>query len=217
MKLLTLSDVELPVIYSTRIKERFANVDLAISCGDLSCGYLEYIISMLDIPLYFVQGNHAPKQEQDSGEPRDNPWGAVDLHRRVIHNKRFDLILAGIEGSLRYNKAAHQYTQTEMWWFVLSLVPQLLINKIRYGRFLDVFVTHAAPWGIHDDTDKAHQGIKAFLWLIKVFQPSYHLHGHIHLYLPKIPYETRMGKTTIINTYGFRELTFSPLSSTSKI
>ncbi|MFH1445795.1 MAG: metallophosphoesterase, partial [Chloroflexota bacterium] len=64
---------------------------------------------------------------------------------------------------------------------------------------------------------KAHQGIKAFLWLIKVFQPSYHLHGHIHLYLPKIPHETRMGKTTIINTYGFRELTFSPLSSTSKI
>ena len=34
-KILSLSDVELPAIYNSRIKERFNEVDLVISCGDL--------------------------------------------------------------------------------------------------------------------------------------------------------------------------------------
>jgi Icc-related predicted phosphoesterase len=98
-----------------------------------------------------------------------------------------------------------------MWSMVMQLVPALMWNKIRYGRFLDIFVTHAPPWGIHDDTDAAHQGVKAFNWLIETFQPAYHIHGHIHVYNPHMITETKVGKTLVLNTYGYRKLTLPDL------
>jgi Icc-related predicted phosphoesterase len=206
VKLLALSDIEHPIIYNSQIQSRFPDIDLVISCGDLSYYYLEYIISMLDTPLYYVRGNHAPVEEFSSSDSRRDPWGAIDIHRRVVYDQKFGLILAGIEGSLRYNKGLYQYTQGEMWTMVLSMVPNLIFNKIKFGRYLDIFVTHAAPKGIHDEGDRAHQGIQAFKWLIKVFQPRYHLHGHVHLYNPGQVRESKLGETTILNTYGYREI-----------
>ena len=207
MKLLCLSDVEVPAVYSSRIRERFPGLDAVISCGDLPWYYLEYVVSMLDLPLYYVQGNHVFDVEDSEGEVRHQPQGAINLHRQVIYDPQLDLILAGIEGSLLYNKRAYQYTQRQMWQMVFGLVPQLLFNKIRYGRYLDVFVTHAAPTGIHDEDDPAHRGVDAFRWLIENFSPKLHLHGHIHLYNPLKARETMHGKTCVTNCYGHREIT----------
>jgi Icc-related predicted phosphoesterase len=207
MKLLTVSDKELSLIYSTQIKQRFPDIDLAVSAGDLSYYYLEYIISSLDIPLYFVRGNHAKIVEYGVAGPRKAPWGAIDLHRKTVRDQKTGLLLAGIEGSLRYNQGDFQYTQSEMWSMVMQLIPGLIMNKIRYGRFLDVFITHAPPWGIHDEDDSAHQGVKAFNWLIKTFQPTFHIHGHTHVYYPGVITETMVGRTLVLNTYGYRKLT----------
>jgi Icc-related predicted phosphoesterase len=80
------------------------------------------------------------------------------------------------------------------------------MNRSRYGRYLDIFLTHAPPAGIHDAPDLPHQGIRAFRWLISTFQPSYHLHGHVHVYRPDSVIETRLGKTRVINSYGYREV-----------
>jgi uncharacterized protein len=208
MDLLTVSDKETPQIYSPQIKQRFCDVDLVISCGDLSYFYLEYIISSLDVPLYFVRGNHAKKTEYGQSTERKAPWGAFDLHRKNVRDPKNGLLLAGIEGSLRYSPGEHQYSQFEMWAMALQMVPALLWNKLRYGRYLDIFVSHAPPWGIHDEEDRAHQGIKAFKWLIKTFQPAYHLHGHVHVYRPDVVTETLVGKTQVINSYGFREFVY---------
>ncbi len=114
------------------------------------------------------------------------------------------MLLAGLEGSLVYNYGPAQYTQSEMWGLVWALVPQLMTNRIRYGRYLDVFVTHAPPAGIHDAPDPAHQGVKAFLWLDQVFRPRFHFHGHVHVYSPEMKTETRLGSTWVINTYGYK-------------
>ncbi len=205
MKILAVSDVELGLIYSPQISQRFRHIDLAIGCGDLPYYYLEYIISSLDIPLYFVRGNHASQVESGAHGDRTAPWGAIDLHRRAFRDPS-GLLLAGIEGSLRYNYGHHQYTQSEMWAMVFSLTPALFLNHLRYGRYLDIFVTHASPWKIHDLEDLPHRGIKAFNWLIKVFQPAYHLHGHVHVYRNDTVTETLVGKTRVINAYGYREL-----------
>jgi Icc-related predicted phosphoesterase len=115
------------------------------------------------------------------------------------------LLLAGVEGSLKYRPGQFQYTQSEMWGHVLSLVPGILRNRIVFGRYLDIFVTHAPSAGIHDMEDLPHQGINAFRWLVKVFQPQIHYHGHVHLYGPNHQVESIFGKTRVINTYGFRE------------
>jgi Icc-related predicted phosphoesterase len=72
-------------------------------------------------------------------------------------------------------------------------------------RYLDIFISHAPPWGIHDQPDLPHQGIKAFRWLIETFQPRYHFHGHIHVYRKDQQTATQLGRTTVLNTYGYLE------------
>jgi Icc-related predicted phosphoesterase len=95
-----------------------------------------------------------------------------------------------------------------MWGHVLSLVPGLLRNKLRHGRYLDIFVSHSPSWGILDGEDFAHQGIKAFRWLVETFQPRYHFHGHVHHYHPDAVNESRLGRTTVINTYPYQVTEF---------
>lgn len=208
MKILAVSDEERAIIYNPAIQARFGDVDLVISCGDLPYYYLEYIISTLNKPLYYVRGNHAPRVEYGESTQRTNPWGAIDLHRRCRRDDS-GLLLAGIEGSLQYNFGPHQYSDLQMWWMVLRLVPCFLLNKLRYGRFLDIFVTHAAPHQIHDMDDRAHRGVKAFRWVIDAFKPAYLLHGHIHVYRPDTITETVVNQTRVMNVFGYREFHLS--------
>ena len=211
MKVLSLSDTIIPFIYSPQIRRRFTGIDFVLGCGDLAYTYLEYVLNALDVPLYFVRGNHDEVVEYSrvgliAGEQdrqRTMPRGGIDIHRRLIRHS--GILLAGVEGSMRYRPGKFQYSQAEMWSHVYSLVPGLLMNRLRYGRYLDIFLTHAPPAGIHDAPDLPHQGIRAFRWLISTFQPSYHLHGHVHIYRPDAVAETRVGKTRVINTYGYRE------------
>ncbi len=209
MKILAVSDEEKAIIYSPQIVQRFGNVDLMISCGDLPYYYLEYMISMLDKRLYYVKGNHAAQVEYGVGGPRTSPWGGVNLHRRAVRAES-GLLLAGIAGSLVYNFGPNQYTETQMWLYVIGLIPRLLANRLRYGRFLDIFVTHASPYQVHDQDDRAHRGVKAFRWLDLAFKPAYHLHGHIHVYRPDTIVETLLGHTLVVNSYGYRELWWDP-------
>lgn len=206
MKILAVSDEELPFIYSPTLRTRFADVDFVISCGDLPHFYLEYIVSTLDRPLYFVRGNHAPEVELTTGGERRSPWGAVELTHLKMVRAPHDLLITGLEGSLRYNYGRHQYTQSQYWMKVWMLTPLLFLNRMLYGRYLDIFVTHAPPWKIHDKEDLPHQGIKAFVWLDTVFQPLYHLHGHIHIYRQDTPVVTWVKKTRVVNAFGYREI-----------
>lgn len=205
IRALAISDILLDAIYSPWIQTRFAEVDIIIGCGDLPYYYLEYILTTLNRPLYYVRGNHAYLIEHTVNGPKTHPHGATDLHRRIVRYR--GLSLAGVEGSLRYRPAPYQYTQQEMWFHVMKLIPGLLWNKAAYGRYLDVFVTHAPPWGIHDRPDQPHQGIKAFRWLLDTFRPAYHFHGHIHIYRQDTDRITRYKETNVINAYGFVEAT----------
>lgn len=204
MRALALSDQVLDLVYSTQAAQRFATIDLVIGCGDLPYYYLEYLVDTLDKPVFFVRGNHAAEVEYSQSQARRAPWGAEDLHGRVVRHG--GLILAGFEGSLRYRRGRFMYTQGEMWRMVLGMLPRLLYHRLRYGRALDVLVTHAPAWGLGDREDKAHQGFKAFRWLLATFKPRWHLHGHIHLYDRNQPASVQFGPTRILNVYGYQEV-----------
>ena len=206
MKILAVSDREFASIYNSRAAERFGHNDLVLSCGDLPIYYLEYMISTLNLPLYYVHGNHWVDGRAESQAAQNEPWGGSDLHRKVLHDRNLDLLIAGIEGSLPYSRGPRQYSQLRMWLFVLGLVPRLLYNRLAYGRYLDIFVSHAPPAGIHDDDDPARRGIHAFRWLLRVFKPRLHLHGHVHIYMPMQPRESRFHATRVVNAYGYYEI-----------
>ena len=108
---------------------------------------------------------------------------------------------------MRYNNRPYfQYSESEMVHKVWSLAPRLVLNRLFYGRYLDVLITHAPPKGIHDQADRCHQGFQAFLTLMDRFRPRYLIHGHVHVYNPLDVTETVYKNTTVINTYGHRVL-----------
>jgi Icc-related predicted phosphoesterase len=90
------------------------------------------------------------------------------------------------------------------------LSMRLAAARLRYGRGLDVLITHAAPEGIHDGTDRAHQGFRAVRRLIERWQPRWAIHGHVH---PSYGYDTaprRLGRTTVVNVFGYEILETAP-------
>lgn len=202
IKVLSISDRISELVYSPAIRERFADVDLVLSCGDLPYYYVEFVVSALMKPVFFVRGNHANLMEESDTGQRSAPAGAMDLHRQALAYN--GILLAGVEGSVRYKPGPFQYSQAQMWQYVLLMAPRLLYFKRRYGRALDIFVTHAPSWGIGDKSDWPHQGIRAFRWLVEVFKPAYHFHGHIHLYGANPQATIDYGATRVLNSYGYR-------------
>ena len=202
MKILTVSDIVEPGIYHSSISQRYGDVDLVLACGDLPNYYLEFIVTMLNKPLYYVFGNHDQAIVQsDNGPQPVDPGGCINLDGQVVNHK--GVLLAGLEGSMRYKMGGGpQYTDQEMWFKTLGLVRRLLWNRLRHGRYLDILVTHAPPYGIHDASDMCHTGFKSFLWLMKRFRPRYLIHGHIHLYGHKSVRRTLYESTLVVNAYG---------------
>src|SRR5574341_180952 len=218
MKILALSDEVVDFIYSPRIKEKYADVDLVLGCGDLPFYYLEFIVTMLDVPVFYVAGNHdKPSQYLSDGRIIHRAEGceALDGTTAVARYRSHDgtapqrVLLAGLGGCLRYNlEPYHQYTQGEMTSRALRLAPALLANRLNYGRYLDIVVTHAPPRGIHDGPDHAHTGFDAFLRLMDVFKPRFLLHGHAHVYRRDTVTVTQYKATDVINVYPYRLIEF---------
>jgi Icc-related predicted phosphoesterase len=203
MRVLTVSDQVNEQLYSPAVKQVACDVDLILSCGDLPSDYLEYILSSLNVPLFYVMGNHG-----GAGGDKPEPEGAENIDRRVVEAK--GLLIAGLEGSMRYNnRPLYQYTENQMRAKIAGLSPALMLNRARYGRYLDILVTHAPPSGIHDGADLPHRGFKSFLWFIDHYQPRYVIHGHMHVYDNREPVVTSRGKTTVVNAYGYRILDIS--------
>jgi uncharacterized protein len=209
MRILAVSDQVLDTIYQPNVKETCPDIDLIIGCGDLPFYYLEFLISALDVPLVYVRGNHDHgPQYTIEGRVLTEVHGGLDLHGRVI--KVEQLLLAGLEGSMRYRPGAPlMYTEVEMRWQVAQLLPQLLWNRLKHGRFLDILVTHSPPYGIHDRADLAHSGFKIFLNFLRLFKPRYLLHGHIHIYRQDTMRQTRYYDTQIINVFPARIIDIS--------
>jgi Icc-related predicted phosphoesterase len=134
----------------------------------------------------------------------DYPPGCINLNDRVVRYR--NLILAGMEGCLRYNhdEYSKQYTQFEMRTKLWRLWPRLFWNRLFRRRAIDIFVSHAPPFGIHDLPDRCHTGFRAYLPFMRRFRPRLLLHGHVHIYDMNAARETIYGKTRVVNGYGYR-------------
>ena len=216
MRILCISDTTRSLAFSSNVKEIYKNVDLILSCGDMPLESYDYVTTMLNKDLCYVYGNHNLKDfnkvlgtrgllgvgphEQVAGTyPR---FYGFMIDGKCYRDKKSGLLIAGLGGSMKYNNGDSQYSEWEMKLRILKLVPQLLYNKRRYGRYLDILITHAPPFGIGDGSDLCHRGFECFLGFIDQFQPKYLLHGHVHLDDINLPRENLRGKTKIINVYG---------------
>ncbi|MCL4268892.1 MAG: metallophosphoesterase family protein [Anaerolineales bacterium] len=202
MRILAVSDQIVDRIYTLAPNGHFRDVDLILGCGDLPYNYLEYIVTVLNKPLYYVPGNHDP--EFNPRDLRSKAEGGINLDLKTVCYKKY--LIGGFGGSVRYRpNGTNQYTQMEASQRAFQMMPSLFGNFVRHGRALDILITHSPPFGIHDDTDLAHNGLKALNWLIRTVKPRYLLHGHTHFYRKNISdSETTINGTTIINVYPYK-------------
>lgn len=208
MKILAVSDEELKSHYNSAVGVRFPDIDLILGCGDLQYYYMDFLVSALNKQMFYVRGNH------DCGDQWDNTRGKLtgvrggeNIHGRCVYYK--GLLIAGLEGSVKYKPGSRcMFSQRQMYNECLKLARKLLWNRARYGRALDILVTHAPPYGIHDKPDLPHQGFRAYLRFMEIFKPRYLLHGHIHRYDLREPEMTQYAQTTVINVYPSYTLNF---------
>jgi len=208
IRVLAVSDEVDQRIYSTTIRERMSDIDLIIGCGDVPASYLEFLVDSLNKPAYYVLGNHAEEvtRRGERGVPK-LPEGCIDLGGKVIREPLHDLLLAGLPGSPRYSEHEPvQYTEFQMRLMIARMIPRLLWNRLRHGRYLDVLVTHTPPRDVGDREDFAHRGFIVMRWFLKHFRPRFQLHGHIHLYDRSIPNAIHFHETEVINVYPYQKL-----------
>jgi Icc-related predicted phosphoesterase len=190
MKILTISDTVVPELSDRFDRRRFDGVDLVLSCGDLPPEYLTSIRERLDVPLYYVRGNH------DIRYPIAPPIGCKNIHQRRITFK--GLRIMGLEGSRWYNGGPIQYREYQMRQIIWRMLPGLW-----FKGGVDIVATHAPPRHIHDAEDRCHRGFECFVRLINRFKPRYLIHGHIHAHFTDPSQRvTRVGRTQVINTFA---------------
>lgn len=194
MRILCISDVEERWLYDHWDRERMAGVDLIISCGDLSATYLEHVVTLANVPLAYVWGNH------DTAYEAHAPEGCVSIdgHLRDFHGLR----IMGLGGSIRYNDQVHGYTEAEMR---RRCARMALLAQATGG--VDLVVTHAPARGYGDLDDLPHRGFETLGALVERVRPRYLVHGHVHMEYGRIERvrEHPCG-TTIINACGSYEL-----------
>ncbi len=194
MKILTVSDRIVPELNDSVDVHRFSGVELVLACGDLPPEYLTAILDKLNVPVYYVRGNH------DIRYRTSPPMGCTNLHGRIIRFK--DLKLMGLEGSRWYNGGPIQYRERQMRRIIRGLMPRIFLS-----RGVDIIITHVPPRHVNDAEDPCHRGFKSYNNLIRRYKPAYFIHGHIHTTFSDPSHRVAMvGKTRVINTFGYHIL-----------
>lgn len=208
-KILCISDQIDPVIYDKNIKTLYNDVDFILSAGDLPKEYLDFIQTSLEKPLFFVLGGHYLEKPatQSSGKKLE-----IDLGFKT--DKIDNILIAGISGTKKQTNGKNQFTEKRMKKKLMAMIPKLILNKIKYGRYIDILLTHTPPYK-QDTSDKIYSknetatGFQCISKFIKKFKPKYVVHGNIHIYdneKNRISYEDGY---QLINAYSRYVLEFN--------
>jgi Icc-related predicted phosphoesterase len=189
MNILAVSDIEDKYIWDHFDSERFKDIDIIISCGDLKASYLEFLVTMIPAPLLYVHGNHDTRYSKNPPEGCMNIDGRVYIHKNGVR-------IAGLGGSMRYRPdTSHQYSENEM-----KKRADKIKRTIKKSNGIDILVTHSPAFGIGDGQDAAHTGFEVFLTMMDDYSPKYMLHGHQHsCYNRRLPRKHIYKSTQIIN------------------
>ena len=117
MKILVLADEESKALWDYYTPDKLQGVEMIIACGDLKAEYLEFLVTMTNLPLFYVPGNHDSKYETNP------PDGCVCIDDKIVEYKGVRML--GFGGSMRYKKGPYQYNEKEMRHRIWKLKHQI--------------------------------------------------------------------------------------------
>lgn len=167
MKILVVSDEPSPGLWDYYTRDKTAGVELIISCGDLRKEYLEFLTTVVNVPLLYVRGNH------DESYEKYPPEGCTDIDGQLM--ELCGLRIVGLGGSLKYREGSCMYTERQMQHRIRKLR-----RRIKKAGGVDLLVTHAPVRGMGDLDDLPHRGFSCFNDFLTEYKPPYMLHGHVH-------------------------------------
>ena len=170
MKILIISDKVTRLLYENFDKTKFKDISFVISCGDLPTYYLNFIIDALNVPCFYVPGNH------DREFSENPPLGWVSLHNKIVVHE--GLKMMGLGGSPFYNgESEFQYTESQMAFKLFKLR-----SKLWWRDPIDIFVTHTPAKDLGDIKDShTHGGFQCFHKVLDIHKPKLFTYGHVHI------------------------------------
>lgn len=194
IKILAVSDEETLRRYPLEeIKKNFRDVDFIISCGDLSNDYLDFLFTALNRELIYVNGNHVYNYDHDISFCQNLDQGKFCKVKGIR--------IVGFDGSPIYAMGRkYQYTEKEVFWQTFVAMIKLKLT----GRKPRIVISHAPVGGIHEGDDPIHKGFQSYRKFLKWLEPEIWLHGHVHLKNHFEEQATYMGRTKIINVFGYK-------------
>ena len=230
MKILLISDTEERSLWDDwtgATAERLADVGLVLSAGDLKSEYLEFLVTMLNVPLVYVRGNH------DGMYDEKPPEGCEDADCKVVEVEcgngpsRQKIRILGFGGSMRYkDEASDMYTEREMAARIKraekAIRRRSMIEKAmsfikpdakgageKKKAAFDILLTHAPCRGYGDMEDLPHKGFECFNELLNKYSPQLHCYGHVHREYGMIKRSIQHPSgTLLINGSGHRIIDF---------
>ena len=190
MRILVLADVESKFLWDFYRPEKLEGIDLIISCGDLESAYLEFLVTLGHVPVFYVPGNHDEKYAERPPEGCDN------IDNRIVNFNGIRIM--GIGGSMKYREGTYLYSEKEMKRRIKKMRRSIISSS-----GVDILVTHSPARGFGDLEDLPHRGYECFNTLLEQVRPEYMLHGHVHAnYGGKFLRERQHPSgTTIINCF----------------
>ncbi len=190
MKILLVADREEPYIWDYFDKERFRDVEMILSCGDVKAEYLSFLVTLIQAPLFYVPGNHNRSYLQQPPEGCESADDKLLVYRGVR--------ILGLGGSINYSNKEFQYTEEQMEKRIRKLR-----RTIKKHNGFDILLAHSPAFGLGDGEDRAHVGFKSFVTLLDTYSPKYFFHGHQHLNYGRLKRTTQYKNTTIVNAFGY--------------
>ena len=176
MKILMLADREEKMLWgdwSDSLRSRLSEVGLILSAGDLDPVYLEFLVTMLNVPLVYVRGNHDGRYDERP------PEGCINADGRIVEAE--GLRILGLGGSMRYKPDdPDMYTEAEMRRRIRPLQLRMAADSFTGRGGIDILLTHAPCRGCGDMEDTAHRGFECFNELLEKYRPRVHCYGHVH-------------------------------------
>jgi len=214
VKILCVSDRVETMLQGPSLNAYAGDVEAVISCGDLPFSYLEYLVTFLGVPVYYVLGNHDPAPDGP-----EYPGGCTPLDGRVVEmedgkGEANGVVLAGLSGSRLYSGGPNQYTERQMRRRTRALSTRIRCRGLFGGPKPRIFVTHSPPFKLGDAKDHAHVGFESFVGMMDRHRPELWLHGHVTT--ASVPdLRVDVGRTTLVNVTGSVLIELEPPAGTA--